>query len=153
MELDPHNIPFDCETSDTRLLRENIALHALNDGLGRRLSIELFRIIFVVYIVSHSHELATIVGAGQKNHRDTKDVGFGDASCVGRVGFEQKLVHTDRNGPDKQGIELLVVLVTKKGVRIMFGAAFGSQNPNSRCSRANIGQLPLQVYEVAVSKE
>ena len=65
------NIPFDSESSNPRLFRKHVSLHALNDGFGRRLGIELFGVVLVVDIVSNAHELSTIVTAREEDDGNT----------------------------------------------------------------------------------
>ena len=56
-------VPFDSEASDTRLLREHVTAHTLDVHFGRRLGIELLRIVLVVHVVSHADELPIVVAA------------------------------------------------------------------------------------------
>jgi glucan biosynthesis protein len=109
-------IPFDRETGHARLLCQDVALDSVNDGLRRRLGAQLFRVVFVVYVVTDAHELAAIVGTRQKNDSNTQNVGVRDARRVRGIRFENKLVDSNRNGSDKERIEFLVVLVTERGV-------------------------------------
>lgn len=106
------DVPLDGESGDTGLLREDVALHALDDGLGRGLRVELLRVVLIVDVVSHSHKLAAVVGTGQKDDSNTEDVGIGDARRAGSLGLEDKLIDADGDGPDEEGVELLVILVS-----------------------------------------
>lgn len=72
-------LPLDGESRHSGLFSKHVALDSLNNGLCGRLSVELRRIVFVVDIVSDADEFATIVGAGQKNHSYSNDVGVGDS--------------------------------------------------------------------------
>lgn len=72
-------LPLDGETGHTGLLSKHIALDSVDQGLSRRLCVELWRVIFVVHIVSDADKLAAVVGAGQENDRDSNNVGIGDS--------------------------------------------------------------------------
>ena len=105
------DIPLDGKPGHTRLLCQDIASYALNNGLGRRLRVELLRVVLVVDVVSHSNKLATVVCTCQEDDSHTKDVGIGDARRAGGLGLEDKLVDANGNRPDEEGVELLVVLI------------------------------------------
>lgn len=94
--------------------------------LGRRVGVELVRVVFVVDIVANAHKLAAVVRARQQNDRHAQNLGIGDALDIWRVGLENKLVDADGDGADKQRVELLVVLVAG--------------------GRADVRQLPLEVW-------
>jgi hypothetical protein len=100
----PAFLPLDRESGHSGLLSQDVALDALNDGFGRGLSVELLGIVFVVDIVSHSHELSTIVGACQKDDSNTKDVSVRDARDVWCAGLENELVDTDWDRADKERV-------------------------------------------------
>lgn len=63
--------PLDRESGYTRLLSQNIALDPLNNWLGRRLGVKLFRVVLVIDIVTNANEFSTIVGTGQEYDRNT----------------------------------------------------------------------------------
>lgn len=119
------SIPFDGEARDTRLLGKNIATDLLDDRLGRRVGIQLLRLVLIVDIVSNANELATIVGAGKQDDSDTHDFGIRNPLSVGGIGLEDELVDANRDGADQQGVELLVILV--------------------RGGRTNISQFPFKI--------
>jgi hypothetical protein len=54
-------LPFDCEAGDSRLLCKYVATDTLDDGLSRRILVQLVAVVLVVDIVANAHELATIV--------------------------------------------------------------------------------------------
>lgn len=103
-------VPFDSKPGHTRLLSQDVPPHSVDVWLGGGLSIELFRIVFIVDVVADSNELSAIVAACEENDCNTEDLGCRDASEVWGVGFEYELVHADGNGPDEEGIKLLVML-------------------------------------------
>ena len=103
-------VPFDGKSSHTRLFCQHVPPHAVDVWLGRGLRIELLRVVLVVDVIANSDELSAIVAACEENDSDAENLGGRDASEVWGVGFEYELVHTDRNGPDKERIELLVML-------------------------------------------
>lgn len=96
--------PFDSEAGHSWFLGEDVSLHSLNDRLRRWLSVELIRVVLVVDVVSDAHKLAAIVGAGEEDDRNAKNIGVGDASGVGSLGLEDEFVDSDRNGADKKGV-------------------------------------------------
>lgn len=102
-------IPFDGKASDTRLLSQDVATNALDEGLLRGVGGQFLRVILVVDVVSDADEFATIVAAGKENHGDTQDLGRGNMSKVGRVCLENELIHADRDGTNEQRIEFLVI--------------------------------------------
>jgi hypothetical protein len=59
------NLPFDSETGNSWLLRENIAADLLKDWLGWGIGVELLRVILIVDVVADSNELTTVIGAGK----------------------------------------------------------------------------------------
>jgi hypothetical protein len=101
--------PFDSKPSNSGLLGKNIPSNLIEDGLGWRISIELIRIVFIVDVVSDSDKFSVVVGASKKNHSDTQDLRIGDFGGVRWVGFEDKLVDTNRYGADEETIEILVM--------------------------------------------
>lgn len=102
-------IPFDRKASHTRLLRENIAANAVNDGLLGRIRSKLLGIIFVIHVVAHADEFPTIIAAGEEDDGHTENLRCGNASEVGRISLEDELVCADRNGPNEKRIEFLVI--------------------------------------------
>lgn len=104
-------IPLDREASHTGLLGKDVAADLLDDGLGRRVGIELLRLIFVVDVVSHAHELPTVVGASQEDDRDAHNLGIGNALGIRGIRLENELVDTDGNRSHQQGVQLLVILI------------------------------------------
>jgi hypothetical protein len=109
------SIPFNSKAGHARLLCQYVALDSVNDGLGWRLGAELLRVIFVVYVVAHAHELAAIVGTRQENDSNTQNIGVRDARRVRGIRFENELVDSNRNRSDKERVEFLIVLITERG--------------------------------------
>lgn len=132
-------VPFDGEASDSRLLGKHVAADLLDDGLGRRVGVELIGIVLVIHVVANADEFAAIVRAGQQDDSNTEDVCVGDATRLGGVGLENKLVNTHRNRSDKERVELLVVLIPGLGwVRVRW-----RRHAYQSCFRGNV------TYEVA----
>lgn len=104
-------VPFDGEASDSRLLGQHVAPNLLDDGLGRRVGVELIGIVLVIHVVANADEFATIVRASQQDDSNTEDVCVWDAARLGGISLENKLVDTNRDGSDEERVELLVVLV------------------------------------------
>lgn len=97
-------IPLDGKSSHTGLLSKNVATDLLDDGLGGGIGVELLRLIFVVDVVSHSHELTAVIGAGQEHDRHAHDLRVGDALGVRRVRLENELVNAHRDGSHQQSV-------------------------------------------------
>ena len=95
------HVPFDSESSDTRLLGEHVSPHAVNVWFGGGFSIELFGVVFVVDVVADSDEFSAIVAACEEDDGDAQDLGCRDASEVWGVGFEYELVHAHWDGPNE----------------------------------------------------
>lgn len=108
-------VPFDGEASDSRLLGKHVAPNLLDNGLRRRVGVELVGIVLVVHVVANADELATIVTAGQQDDSNTEDVCVWDAARLRGISLENKFVDTNRDRSDKEGVELLVVLVPGLG--------------------------------------
>ena len=137
-------IPFDSESCYTGLLCQYVPSHAVDVWLGRWFSIELFRVVFVVDIVTNSDELSTIVAACKKNDCDTEDLRRRDASEVWGIGFEYELIHSNGNGPDEKGIELLVMLRSTGCQPLLHFSRDALKS--LRSSRSHVGQLPFEVF-------
>ena len=60
-----------------------------------------------------TNELATIVGAGQKDDSNAQDISIGDALSIGRISFEDELVDTDGDRADEERVELLIILIAR----------------------------------------
>lgn len=118
-------VPLDGEASHTGLLGQNVAANAFDDGLGRRLGVELLQVVLIVDVVTDANKFATIVGAGQENHSDTEDIGVRDARGVGSASLEYELVDAHGDRTNKKIIEFLVVLVA--------------------CGGTDVGELPLEI--------
>ena len=103
-------VPFDSETSHARLLGQDVPPDTLHDRLSRRLRIELLAVVLVVHVVAHAHKLPPVVATRQEDDGDAEDFRCGDLIELGRVGFEDELVHTHRDWPDKQRVKLLVMV-------------------------------------------
>lgn len=103
-------LPFDSESSHTGLLSKYIASNTLDNRLGRRLRSQLLRVILIVIVVANTDEFAAIVTAGKKNDGDAENLRGGNAFQIGRIGLEDEFVHTDRDRPNKEGVEFLVIL-------------------------------------------
>lgn len=108
------HLPLDCKSGNTGLLCQHVSLHTLDNGLGRGLSGQFLRVIFIVDIVADTDELASVVGAGQENHSDTDNFGIGNARDVRGIGRENELVDADGDGADEKRVEFLVVLIAEK---------------------------------------
>lgn len=96
--------PLDRETRHPGLLGQDIALHALDDGLRGRVVVQLGGVVFVVDVVPDADELAPVVGAGEEDDGDADDVRVGDALRVGGVGLEWELAHSDGDGAHEEGV-------------------------------------------------
>lgn len=107
-------IPFDSESSHTRLLGENIATDVLDLGLRRGLGGQFLRVVLVVHVVTHTDELAAIIAAGEEDDGDAQDLRRRDALEIWSISLEDELVDADRNGADEEGVEFLVVLRAKE---------------------------------------
>ncbi len=59
--------PCDLELSDSGLFDQNVASKFLNDGLLRRVLVQLLIFIVVVHVVTYSEELLLVVGACDKD--------------------------------------------------------------------------------------
>lgn len=103
-------IPFDGKPRHPRLLREDISADTFNYRLRGGLVDKLLRIILVVDVVSHPHELPAVVAAAQQDHGHAQDLGRRYPLEVWRVSLEDELVYPDWDRPDEEGVELLVVL-------------------------------------------
>jgi hypothetical protein len=109
-------MPFDSEASNPWLLRKDIPADFLQDWLWRWVGIEFLRIIFVVDIVAHTDEFPTVVGTSEENNGYAQYFSVRNFVCLGWVGFENELVHTDWNRTNEEVVELLVVLVAMSNV-------------------------------------
>lgn len=89
--------PFDRESRYSRLLREDVSSNAVNDGLCRRIIVQLFRVVLIVNVVAHAYKLSAIVGASQKNDGDTQDLGRWQVVQIRGIGFENEFVDADGN--------------------------------------------------------
>ena len=94
-------IPFDSESSYTRLLCKHVSPHAVDVWLGGGFSVELLGVVFVVDVIANSDELSAIVATCEEDDSDSENLGCRDASEVRWVSFEYELVHADGNGPNK----------------------------------------------------
>ena len=110
LTLARESIPFDSKSCHTRLLCKHVPPHAVDVWFGWGLSVELFRVVLIVDVVANSDELSAVVAACEEDDCDAEDLGCRDASEVRRICFEYKLVHADGDGPNEEGIELLVML-------------------------------------------
>jgi hypothetical protein len=104
------DLPLDRESCHTRLLSEDAAAHLFDDGFGGWLSVELHGLVFIIDIVSNTHEFATIVRACQQDNCYAQYLGGRYLVEVRRVGLEGELVHADRDGPDKERVEFLIMV-------------------------------------------
>ena len=113
-------IPLDGKASYTRLLCENLPLHLFDDRLSRRLQRQCLVCVFVVDVVAHADELAVFIAAAQQDDSDANDLAVGDARQVRGIGAEDELVDANGEGSNKDGIQLLVILVSggRLGTRI-----------------------------------
>ena len=70
-----HIIPIDLELGDSGLLGEDVAVEALDYGLGGRVLVELGAVILHVHVVADAQELlAVLVAARQQDGGDAHDV-------------------------------------------------------------------------------
>lgn len=114
----------------------------LNLGLRRRIGSQLFRVVLVVNVVTHANEFAAIIAASEQNDSDAEDLRIGDTLVIGGVRFENELVHSDRDGADKQRVEFLILLgageVSGRQLRMAGGCGL-------RGGGTNIREFPLQI--------
>ena len=103
-------VPFDSKSGHTRFLCQDVPPHTVDIWLGGGLSIELFRVVFIVDVVANSNELSAIVAACEEDDSNAENLGCRNASEIWGVGFEYEFVHADGDGPDEERIELLVML-------------------------------------------
>ncbi len=66
--------PCDLELSDSGLFDQNVTSKFLNDGLLRRVFVQLLVFIVVVDVVTYSEELLLVVGACDKDTSNSNDV-------------------------------------------------------------------------------
>lgn len=71
--------PLDSEAGHSGLLGENISSNTLDDGLGRRLGVELLRVVLIVDIVTNTDEFPFVVATCEKDHSDAQNVVVWDA--------------------------------------------------------------------------
>jgi hypothetical protein len=139
--------PLDGEACDTGLLCQDLPLHLLDDGLGRRVQGQGLVCVLVVHIVSDTHELAPLVAAAEQDDRDADDLAVGDARQVRGVSAELELVDADGERADEDGVEFLIVLVS--GACSLDGAQAAQFNvADLRGRGANVGQLPLEICRI-----
>jgi hypothetical protein len=105
------HLPLDGESSHAGLLGQHITLHTLDDRLGRRFGVELFRVILIVDVITNADKFSSVVGTSQENDSDTKNFGIGDAGGVGSIGLENEFVYSDGDRADEEGVEFLIILV------------------------------------------
>jgi hypothetical protein len=98
---DRRNLPLDGEPRYSRLLSKNVATDTLDDRLCRRLLVEFLCVVFIVDVVADSHEFSAVVGAGEEDDCDTKDLGRWKTCQIGRVGLEYELVDANGNGTNE----------------------------------------------------
>lgn len=112
------HIPLDGKSRDSWLLSQNVAADLLNDGLWGRIINELLALVLVVDVVANAHKFATVVGARQQYHRDAQKLVDRDALCVRRLGLEDELIDTNRDGANEEGVEFLVVIIRGGGADV-----------------------------------
>lgn len=126
-------LPFDGEASHTRLLSEDIAADVLDLGLRRGVGGQFFRVVLVVHVVAHTDEFTTIIAACEQNDGDAEDLRIGDPLVIGRIGLEDELVHSDRDGTNEQRVEFLILLgageVSERKPRMAGGLAYEVAEP------------------------
>ena len=103
------HIPLDSEPGNPRLLRQNVPTNLFNHRLARRALCQCLIRILIINIIPHTHKLASIIAASQKNDSNTNDFRARDIRSIRWIGFEDEFVCSRRNGPDKEGIEFLVM--------------------------------------------
>ena len=70
-----HIIPIDLELGDSGLFGEDVAVEALDEGLGGRVLVELGAVVLDVHVVADAEELlAVLVAARQQDGSDAHDV-------------------------------------------------------------------------------
>ena len=67
--------PFYSKPCNPWFFGEDISFYSLDDWFGWRFSVQLFRVVLVVHVVSHTYKLTVVVAACEKDHRDPKDLG------------------------------------------------------------------------------
>lgn len=126
-------LPLDGEASHTRLLSEDIAADVLDLGLRRGVGGQFFRVVLVVHVVAHTDEFTTVIAAGEQNDGDAENLRIGDPLVIGRIGLENELVHSDRDGTDEQRVEFLILLgageVSERKLRMAGGLAYEVAEP------------------------
>lgn len=105
-------LPLDSESGHSWLLSKDVSADSFNNRFGRRVLGELFRVVFVVHIVSNTNKFPAIIAASEKNHCDTENFRSRDSLQVRSVGLEKELVDTNGDGSDKKRVEFLVILRT-----------------------------------------
>jgi hypothetical protein len=55
------DLPLDGKAGDSGLLGKDVALDFLDDGLSRRVAVQLFAVVLVVDIVANANKLPAIV--------------------------------------------------------------------------------------------
>ena len=103
-------IPLDSKSSNTGLLGEDVPHDSIGLNLFRRLVVELLRIVFVAHVITNTNEFTTIIRASKKNNGNPQDLGRGKFGKGRGFGLKNELVHTDGDGTNKEGVELLIVL-------------------------------------------
>lgn len=95
------DLPLNGKTGHTGLLSQNIAADTVNRRLGRWVGDQLLGVVLVVDIVTDTHKLTAIIAASEENDSDTKNLRGRNALQVGRIGLEDELVGSDRDGTDQ----------------------------------------------------
>jgi hypothetical protein len=72
-ENEGNALPLDSEPGHSRLLSKNISADSFNNRFGGRVLGELFRVVFVVHVVSNADKFSAIIAASEKNHCDTEN--------------------------------------------------------------------------------
>lgn len=120
--LKVHGSPLDCKSRDSGLLSQHIPPHSLDDRFGGRLGVQLVRVVLIVDIITHTHELPSVIAAGQQYDGDAEDFGRRDAFQVGGVGFEDEFVDADWDGPNEEGVEFLIMFgAVANGLVVVYG--------------------------------
>ena len=150
--VEERNIPLDGKARHSRLVGENVAADLVDNGLGGGVGGEFVRLVLVIDIIANTDKLAAIVGAGQENDSDAKDVGVGNAARLRSIGLEDELVYTDGDGANEERVELLVVLITVNRSlalenRLIFGHLWKAKEKEKLAARGWLGGQ--WSYEVA----
>lgn len=139
-------LPLDSEPGHSRLLSKNISADSFNYRLGGRVLRELFRVVFIVHVVSNTDKFSAVIAACEKDHSDTENFRSRDSLQVRSIGLEKELVDANGDGSDKKRVEFLVIFRTTQVSTANLHLYAGSFD--LRCSRADVSEFPFQVWQL-----